>query len=149
MMKSRSENYVGSASTEISELEKKGSWPLHLNTQIPLPDNPSVNEALKLLMATITQQEKKIFTLGSALEQMSSDNRIAQEKLIQWTSKIVQEMRNELHDRIDNSDKQVQNVTYNLRGSADENTLAPQIERQVFEKLELEAILPSLHGTGA
>ena len=148
-MKSLSENYVGSASIEISELEKNGLRPLHLNTQIPLQDKPSVNEALKLLMATITQQEKKIFTLGSALEQMSSDNRIAQEKLIQWTSKIVQEMRNELHDRIDNSDKQVQNVTYNLRGSADENSSAPQIEREVFEKLELRAILPSLHGTGA
>ena len=149
MMKSLSENYVGSASIEISELEKNGLRPLHLNTQIPLPDKPSVNEALKLLMATITQQEEKIFNLGSALEQMSSDNRISQEKLIQWTSKIVQEMRNELHDRIDSSDKQVQNITYNLRGSADENTSAPQIEKQVFEKLELQAILPSLHGTGA
>ena len=148
-MKSQSETYIGSVSSQILDVGKDGLWPLHLNTQMPLRDNPSINEALKLLMATITQQEEKIVTLGSALEQMSCDNRIAQEKLIQWTLKIVQTMQNELHDRIDDSEKQVQNVTYNLQGYADENGSTRLLERRNLKILKPSALLPSLHGTDA
>ena len=149
MMKSQSETYIGSVSSQILDVGKDGLWPLHLNAQMPLHDNPSINEALKLLMATITQQEEKIVSLGSALEQMSSDNRIAQEKLIQWTLKIVQTMQNELHDRIDDSEKQVQNVTYNLQGYADESGSTRLIERRNLKILKPSAIPPSLHGTDA
>lgn len=110
-----------------------------------MPDNASIKEALKLFTATFVRQEEEILTLNSTMRQMSLDNKTAHESLISWTLNIVQATQNNLYGRINDCKEQIQNVTYNLQGFADNYDFAQQLEN----KIKQPTILPPLEVAGA
>lgn len=72
-----------------------------------------------MFINTIVQQQDQISGLQSTMKQMSIDNLTAQKNIISWTTELVAETQKSLQEKMNESNRQVQNFAYNVQGFAD------------------------------
>ena len=105
-----------------------------------MADSTSVKDTLQHFITTIVQQQEQINTINAAMIQMSIDNVAAQEKLSSWTYQLFLDSQTAIQAEINKSNRQIQNISYNIQGFADKNDTSQQIQSVSFESIKLVPI---------
>ena len=101
-----------------------------------MADSTSVKDTLQHFITTIVQQQEQINTINAAMIQMSIDNVAAQEKLSSWTYQLFLDGQTAIQAEINKSNRQIQNISYNIQGFTDKNDISQQIQTVSFESIK-------------
>ena len=101
-----------------------------------MADSTSVKDTLQHFITTIVQQQEQINTINAAMIQMSIDNVAAQEKLSSWTYQLFLDSQTAIQVEINKSNRQIQNISYNIQGFTDKNDISQQIQSVSFESIK-------------
>jgi hypothetical protein len=90
---------------------------------LSIPDTGDVKETFGSVITTVVEQQDEIQGLQTELETTTTENAEAQKKLLTWTAKCVQTLKDEnekLQFKLVEATKQIKNLSYNMQGFVDQ-----------------------------
>lgn len=89
-----------------------------------MPDTADVKEVFGTVIDTVVEQQDEITRLNTTLDRVTTENRIARQKLAQATTDKLQQLLTfqlQLEQQLFDAQKNIQNFAYNIQGYVDEH----------------------------
>uniref|UniRef100_A0A7S3HMB2 Uncharacterized protein n=1 Tax=Spumella elongata TaxID=89044 RepID=A0A7S3HMB2_9STRA len=135
-MKARLDEKVDRLRSQVMQFASDG-----IQVSLNIPDTGDVKETFGSVINTVVEQQDEIQDLTSNLEATTAQSAEAQKKLLAWTAKCVQRLKDDnerLQKRLVDSTKQIKNLSYNMQGYVDQeaaNDAEEEVEAIEFDEM--------------